>query len=143
MPVTVEGQPANELADLVGPVWSESKACAALDASRDVLSARREAGTLLGLTTSDGTTVYPVFQFVRRTDGQVEVRPGLLAVMGPLRAFDPWAVAVLLHTPAPELGGSTPIQWDRDGGASEALGDLADAVAREWAAGAHARAVTT
>jgi hypothetical protein len=129
------GQPTNELAALVGPFWSEAKTCEALDASAESLAARRETGTLLGLVTADEDRVYPVFQFARRHDGSVETKPAVVAMLEPLRSFDPWTVAVLLHTPAPELDDSTPIEWAREGGAPDALRDLAQVVAKEWAAG--------
>jgi hypothetical protein len=131
--------PSNELAAFVGPLWSEIKTCGALDASPDILAARREAGALLELVTSDGDRVYPVFQFVAGEDGRIETRTGLAAMLQELRSFDPWTVAVLLKTPAPELDGSTPVEWERAGGAVEALRDLAAVVAREWAAGGQPR----
>ena len=56
-------------------------------------------------------------------------------MLEPLRSFDPWTVAVLLNTPAPELDGATPIEWARQGGAQDALRDLAQVVAKEWVAG--------
>jgi hypothetical protein len=79
-------------------------------------------------------TVYPVEQFWRR-GGRVEVRPALVPVFRTLRGFDGWAVAVLLHTPAPELDGLSLLAWLRRGNAPEAVSDVARVVAREWNAG--------
>jgi hypothetical protein len=122
---TRTGEPGtNELADLVGPFWSETKVCDALGVDAVALQARREAGTVLGLTTSDGERVYPVSQFDRQ-DGTVEVRPALVPFLSALRRFDAWAVAVLLHTPAPELDDQTPLDWVPQDGSPEALADLA------------------
>jgi hypothetical protein len=124
----------NELVALVGPFWSETKTCAALGISVSDLASRRDDGTVLGLTTSDGDRLYPIAQF-HRLDGRVEVKPALLPLLEALRAFDPWTVAVLLHTPASELDGATPLDWVRSHGAPERLEDLGHVVASEWAAG--------
>lgn len=124
----------NEIAELVGPTWSEDKVVAALGVSADTVAARRDAGTLLALPTSDGDLAYPVSQF-QRLSGTVKVKPALVPVLRALHEFDPWAVAVLLHTPAPELDGEAPLEWLSGGGAPEALASLAETVAREWAAG--------
>jgi hypothetical protein len=85
--------------------------------------------------TADGDRVYPVFQFARHHDGSVETKPAVAAMLEPLRSFDPWTVALLLNTIAPELDGETPIEWARQGGAQDALRGLAQVVAKEWAAG--------
>jgi hypothetical protein len=125
----------NELANLVAPFWSEARVCNALGIKPVVLGQRRDAGTVLGLTTSDGVRVYPVNQF-HRHDAAVDVRPALLPLLQTLRDFDPWTVAVLLNTPAPELDNQTPLNWVGRGGSPDLVSDLARAVAREWAAGA-------
>ena len=119
---------------MVGPTWSETKVLAALGVSAPTLTSWLDAGAILGLTTSDGARVYPLAQF-QRHGGAVEVRPALLPVLRTLRGFDAWAVAVLLHTPAPELDDETPLGWLSKGGAPERLARLADTVVREWAAG--------
>ncbi len=126
----------NELARLLAPFWSAVKVRQVFDgASRQLLAERRKSGTLLGLKTSDGDIVYPVFQFQQR-EGRVEVRPGLVPMLRVLRRFDPWSVAVLLHAPAPELRGRTPLSWVREGRPAAPLIELAEAVAREWSSGA-------
>ena len=124
----------NEIAEVVGACWSQNKVLTALGVTSEALAAWRSTGRILGLLTSDGARVYPVTQFQRR-EGAVEVRPALLPVLRALRGFDPWAVAVLLHTPAPELDDASPLGWLSDGGAPEVLARLAETVAREWAAG--------
>jgi hypothetical protein len=124
----------NELADLVGPFWSRAKVSEALGVDERRLTARVEGGDLLELRTADGVPAYPVFQFERDSD-HVEVRPALASVFRTLRDFDPWTVAVLLHTPAPELSGSTPLEWLRSERAAEPVVGLAQTVAKEWAAG--------
>ncbi|NYD40037.1 hypothetical protein [Nocardioides panaciterrulae] len=132
--MTEEPVTDNEFAQVVGVCWSEHKVLTATGVTSQTLAAWRKTGRILGLQTSDGTRLYPVDQFVQRADA-VEVRPALLPVLGALRSFDPWAVAVLLHTPAPELDDASPLGWLTDGGAPEVLARLADTVAQEWAAG--------
>ena len=100
----------NEIAAVTGPFWSEPKTCEALHLTSDALVSLGEAGKALGLVTSDGVTVYPQWQFQRR-DGRVEVRPALRAVFQTLQRFDGSTVAVLLHTPSPELDDMTPLDW--------------------------------
>jgi hypothetical protein len=115
-------------------VWSQGRTCEALSVSRAELADFRRAGSVLGLTTADGDLVYPVSQFQRR-EGTVEVRPALVPFLRALRGFDPWAVAVLLHTPAPELDNATSLDWARDGADPATLAAYAAVAAREWAAG--------
>lgn len=103
--------------------------------SRQALASRVSNGSVLALKSADGAVLYPVSQFHRRSDGTAEVKPALVAFLRTLRAFDPWAVGVLLHTPAPELGGLTPMGWARQDRDPDTLADLAHAVAREWSAG--------
>lgn len=120
------------LVDTVGPSWSSAKLRAELgEVSRQALHQRVQRGTLLALPTSDGATVYPVFQFVRRGEA-IGVRPGLRAMLKVLRDQDPWAVAVALRASAPELGGAAPVDWEKRGGEESPLVELAESLLREW-----------
>lgn len=125
---------SNELAEVVGPNWTEGKVIAAMGVSPETVTSWREDGAILALPTRDGALVYPTAQFERR-QGTVVVRPALLPFLQALRRFDPWAVAVLLHTPTPELDGKTPLEWLSHHGEPAVLSRLAQTVAREWAAG--------
>lgn len=126
----------NELAVFVGPVWSETKASQSLGVKPDGLGALASVGGVLRLVTADGEAVYPVWQFSRR-GGQVEVKPGLVPLFRVLSGFDGWTVALLLHTPAPELEGLSPLDWlAAEGRDAEAVANLAVVAAREWSAGA-------
>ncbi|MBB6627491.1 hypothetical protein H5V45_09165 [Nocardioides sp. KIGAM211] len=125
----------NKLALLIGPCWTSEATQEALGLpTLSALKARSVGGSILALTTADGVTVYPVCQFGQH-NGQIEVNPALLPMLRTLRHFGSWAVAALLQTPAPELGGYSPVEWVAFGNPSEPLAILAKAVAREWAAG--------
>ena len=128
-----QAQP-NELAELVEPVWSAAWASQALEVTPEELQGRQRAGLLLAVALIDGDEVYPVFQF-QNHGGQTQVKPGLQPLLRALREYDPWAVAVLLKTPSPELQGMTPLEWLSTGGDPEAVALLGEAVAREWSAG--------
>jgi hypothetical protein len=124
-----------DLATIVGPLWSEAKTCEALGGlSLQALESRRGRRSVLGLTVGDGTVAYPVWQF-RRYGSDVEVVPDLEAMLCHLRAFDEWAVAVLMCVPALELEGLSPVQWARARFPVAQLAGLARTVAREWSAG--------
>lgn len=129
-----EESKSNEIAHLVGPLWSEAKVCDALGVDATTLATRRKAGTVLAPTTQDGIRVYPVFQF-HQTAGIVEVRLALTKFLTALRCFDPWAVAVLVNTPAPELLDRTPLEWLRTCGDPKVLSGLASRVSNEWNTG--------
>lgn len=127
----------NELAALLGPFWTGARTREALGLnSRQALASRASNGSVLALKSADGDVFYPISQFQRRSDGTVEVKPALVPFLRHLRHFDPWAVGVLLHTPAPELGNLTPLDWARQDRDPATLIHLARAVAREWSAGA-------
>jgi hypothetical protein len=131
-----DGPDANEIAKLVGPMWSEAKVCDALGIEAKALATRREEGTVLVPMMSDGVRAYPISQF-QRTDGAIEVRPALIPFLTTLRHFDPWTVAVLLQTPAPELEDKTPFDWLGIGGDPKVLEDLARTVSSEWSVKGH------
>lgn len=119
------------LVDTIGSSWSSTKLRAELGGvSRQALNQRVRRGTLLGLPTGDGVTVYPVFQFHRR-GGRVEVLPGLQPIVKALSDQSAWSVAVLLNTAAPELDGATPVEWERRGGDADRLAELAGVLERE------------
>lgn len=129
-PTSGEAPGENELATLLGPFWSASHVAHAL-ALPDIEAVHEwvKDGQLLALPTSDGEHVFPVSQF-SSTSGCVEVHPHLLPIMEALRLHDPWSVALLMVTPAAELGGRTPVDCDvRD---LAALRDLARQIDREW-----------
>lgn len=121
------------LAERIGPVWTAVHTRGQLDlTSRQALDNRRRSGSVLGVKTSGtGRVFYPVFQF-RTVAGRVEVRPALAAVFKILRSQDPWAVAMLLTVPAPELDGLSPLAWERAGRPEAALAAYAQRIRRDW-----------
>lgn len=128
---------SNELAALLAPYWTADHTQQTLGIpSQQALDARLRDGTILGLRSTTGDVLYPVCQFHKDDNGTVVVSPALVPVFQALRDYDSWAVGVLLHTSAPELGHLTPLQWVREGRPATVLADLAHAVRREWAAGA-------
>ena len=122
----------NRLATLLAPFWSSTKVQTELGLkSRQALDERRKSGRVLALKTSDNHRIYPVSQFQRRGN-HIEVKPELIKMLSVLRDHDPWSVAVLLHTPAPELGTLTPLDWIRKRRDTAVLETLARHVAAAW-----------
>jgi hypothetical protein len=118
----------------LAPFWSSAKVRDELGVStRQALASRIASGSVLALRTADGRLLFPVFQFVRTANG-VRVRDGLSALFSELREFDPWSVALMAVSPAPELDDQSPLQWLRDGHAADAVASLAAAMRREWSA---------
>ena len=123
--MTGEPVTTNEIAQVVGPCWSEPKVLAALGVTADTVASRREAGTILALPTADGARVYPVDQF-RRHDGTVEVKPALLPLLRALRRFDPvGGGGAVAYSGARARRGDTTcmaVRWRRAGGRSPTWG---------------------
>lgn len=128
--------PAHEshpLVELLGPFWSSAKVRTALGINtRQALDSRISSGSLLGLPTTDRRLVFPVFQFVAHGEG-VRVRPALARMFSVLRSQDPWSVAVIVNTAAPELHDTTPLEWARAGHDDDVLVRLARTIEAEWA----------
>ncbi len=107
----IPGLDTATLLDVVDPFWTADHTANRLNITPDELDRQRATGGLLGVTPSDSDRVfYPVFQFEKRT-GKVQVKPALRVFMATLRDHDPWTIAVLINTPAPELDGLTPLGW--------------------------------
>lgn len=122
----------DELAETVGPFWSAAKVAAEFGGiTRQALKQRRDRGTLLGVKSADGEIFYPISQF-RRSGGHIQVKPGQLEILKALKGADAWSVAVLMHTPAPELDNATPLEWEARGGEPGASLALAQKVRQEW-----------
>lgn len=129
---TVADPDRSELADLVAPLWTAEHTRRVLNLSRPTMAERRKTGSLLALKTTDDEFFYPVSQFEKH-DGKIRVKPALRRFMMALRDRDPWTVAILMHTPAPELGNLTPLDWVRRGREPGPLLDYAEVVNAEFA----------
>lgn len=120
------------LTDTIGTSWSIGKVREELGGvSHQAVHQRVGRGTLLGLPTSEGVTVYPTFQFIRQ-HGKLRVKPGLQRMFKVLKGQDPWQVAVLLNAPASELDDQSPIEWEKTGGPVQELERLAETFVRGW-----------
>lgn len=114
--------------------WAASPTLGILHANSSVPAVVRAgflAGRLLGVTTTDGDTFFPLFQF-ESDRGAVWVRPSLVPFLRRLRDRDPWTVGVLVLTAADELGGSTPVDWIREGGDEAELAEYAEILDAEF-----------
>lgn len=97
--------------------------------TRQALSSRRSNGTVLGVSTREGSVYYPIFQFRRHGDG-AEVHPGLVPVLKTLKDVEPWTVAAMLQAKDPDLGASA-VDWVRSGRSQARLEEWARAVKHE------------
>lgn len=85
------------LEDLTGPFYDTPSLRKWLGVTRQALDSRARHGSILALTTGDGTRVYPAWQW--RTDKSTV--PHLAEVLPPLLAgsHDPWTVALWMSAP--------------------------------------------
>jgi len=120
---------AHDIGDAVGPVYTTAGLQALLGVSRQTLSERAMARTLLRLRTADGAYVYPAFQF----DLRQRPLPGLKRVLTTLGrgSADPWAWAIWLNSVRDD--GITYAQRLR-AGEVDAVAQAAAADADWWAA---------
>jgi hypothetical protein len=103
---------SNRLADLVGPFYNQDSVAGLLACPVEDLDEQARTGGLLGMATSDGVPVYPVFQFAPEGTVHRELVPVLRAFAG----ISGWTVAVWLRTPHDDLDDMTPEQWLAAGG---------------------------
>lgn len=97
----------------VGPTLSSRAVAELLGVSRQAVHERTQRGSLLALRGSDGSMLYPAFQF--GSNG----RP-LAGVAEAVRTLTPavetrYTIAAWFTSPEPELGGATPSGWLREG----------------------------
>jgi hypothetical protein len=127
---------ANEMVTLLAPYWSSAKLTEKLGVSRQALDSRMKGSTLLGLKTTKGSLLFPVFQFRRDVSGAITVRQEVIDMLKAVRnapAYDGWAFATLLRTPVSALDNLTPYEWSRDPERDPAaLRSLARLWQREW-----------
>lgn len=92
---------------LIGPFYDVAGVVRRLEISADAVQHRVRRHQLLGCMTSDGTLVFPTFQF----DQHGSVLPGLADILTILSGAtdDCWQVALWLTTPSAQLHGQTPV----------------------------------
>lgn len=121
------------LEDLTGPFYDTSSLRKWLGVTRQALDSRARHGSILALTTGDGTRVYPSWQW--RADKSTvphlsEVLPLLLA-----GARDPWTAALWMTSPV-DWGDGHEVsawQWLDDGGDPTSVLSEARADGARWA----------
>jgi hypothetical protein len=91
----------------VGEVRDTTRVTELLGVSRQALSQRVRAGTILGLL-GKGTTQFPSWQFDVERRAVRTVVPAVLAEFRSVEGIDPWAIASWATTPQTELGGQIP-----------------------------------
>ncbi|MFL6200443.1 MAG: hypothetical protein ACJ76J_14795 [Thermoanaerobaculia bacterium] len=121
--------------DLLGPFYTTAKVSEILGGvSRQAIADRRERHTLLALKTSDGTLVYPTFQFGDHS----EILAGLPEILQCFRAkrgdnrVDDWTLAGWLVSKLRPLEGRSPVEWLRLGRDPEPVLVLAREAARRY-----------
>lgn len=101
--------------ELVGPFYSGRTMSRLLGGiSRKAVAERRQRRTLLGLKTTDGVVVYPVFQLGERN----RTLPGFPELLRCFQtdAVDDWTIAGWLTSPMGPLSGRSPVEWLQQGG---------------------------
>jgi hypothetical protein len=107
----IEAALDEHFADL-GPFYDSAGARVQLGLrTKQALDSRRSTQTILAMQTSDGTWLYPAWQFT----GDGSVHRVLLPVLKELRGLDRWQVGVWLVSKHPDLGDISPRQALRDG----------------------------
>jgi hypothetical protein len=128
-------QGINKLVEQVGTLWSAGHVIEVLGLDdHDALEQAVADGAVLGLQTSDGALVFPVWQFHKTADG-VAVLPGLLPVIAALHEHISWSLATWIRMPSPEIGGRTVLEVARENPDSEALWGLVQQFNRELSVG--------
>jgi hypothetical protein len=130
-PRTPDGS-TEDLPLLIAPLWSALHVSRQLGVDESTLNVLRARAQVLAVPLRDGSLGYPSAQF-ETAGATVRVRPDLARFMHVLRRRDPWTVAILLHTPARDLRGGTPIAWVTSGRPGQALVDYAEALETQFA----------
>ena len=116
---------------IVGPFYDTAGLTRWWNVSRQAVSKKVAANTLIACRLEEGQWVYPVWQFT----SSGTVHPALVQVWRILRAAaDPWTCAMWLRAPQDALGGQTAVQWLTDDGSVEPVTTAARADAQRWAA---------
>lgn len=116
---------------IVGPFYDTAGLTRWWNISRQAVSKKVAANTLIACQLDDGQWVYPVWQFT----GSGTAHPALIEVWRVLRAAaDPWTCAMWLRAPQEMLGGKTAADWLTADNPAEPVLVAARADAQRWAA---------
>ena len=105
-------------AEALGPFYTTRSLTLRWDVSKQAINQRVKRGTLLALPASDGSVLYPAFQFIDpdrpRPTGTL---PSLRTIIATLSSggAEPTMVAAWLRAHDPRLGGTTAEEWLRSG----------------------------
>jgi hypothetical protein len=112
----------------IGPFYDTASVATLLGGvSKQAVEARRKKHTILAAKTADGRWAYPTFQFTGS-----DVAPALVPAIQAFRHAPAWSAAAWFVTPNPDLDDATPLEWARDGRATNMLLSSAQRTAREW-----------
>lgn len=124
---------ASDPAHDLGPFYSTTGLARRLKVSRQALDGRVQRNTLLAIPASDGSRLYPIFQFVDGA-GRPTVVPGLSDVMKRLAdgGAGPMGIAAWLTAASEELDGTSAVDFLKDGGDVERVLDVVDRDVARW-----------
>lgn len=125
------------LEDELGPMFTTATLMKRWDVTRQALHGRVSRQSILGLPASDGTRVYPAFQFVnpqRPERGPAGVLPGLPEVLKILSkaGASEMTVAKWLRSADGRLGERSAEEFLRSGGDSDVVVGIASQDAARW-----------
>jgi hypothetical protein len=94
----------SELLERAGGALSAGEVAGLMGVTPAAVHARRQRGTLLAVRQANGEFLYPACQF-----GEDGALPGLGQVLAAFTVDGPWTRLSVLLSPAPSLGGATPL----------------------------------
>lgn len=112
--------------EALGPYFDTRGLRNRLGVSRQALSARVARGTLLGVESDDGSTLYPTWQFTPELT-VIRGLSGTLKVLSLGGVRDGFTKAVWLNSQRTELDEMSPREWLLAGGSPVSVRELAEA----------------
>lgn len=112
-----------------GKFYTSAKVCQVLNVTKQAVSKKVSAHKLLRVTTSDGKSVFPAFQFVgNAVEPHIEKLVSILLSNG----MDGWSALYWLTSPLPGFGGKTAVEMVYLGQGDEKLKLLALSDSSQW-----------
>jgi len=124
-----DATPNNAWTTLLGPFYDGDQVAALLGVTRQGLRASRGRGAVFGLRTGDGEWAYPAWQF-----NGTRANHAIVTAMRALTAtgVSAWTAAAWMCSPAPELGGRTPLECLTAGEDDELIQRVISRAAHGW-----------